>query len=134
MTSQKYYFYQRPIREPSETHQRPTCLIGDQLETDMPDQRPTYLIRDPLEIDMPHRRPTCLIRDPSETNMPDGRPIGDRHVSSEIHWRPTCLIEDPTVTDMPHRRPSLGKICISYGSPMRHVVLPWSPIRQMGLQ
>ena len=24
----------------SETHQRPTCLIGDQLETDMPDRRP----------------------------------------------------------------------------------------------
>ena len=35
--SRKYYYYQTPMGDLSETHQRP---FGDPLETDMPDQRP----------------------------------------------------------------------------------------------
>ena len=101
--------YRRPNRDPSQTHRRPTCLIGDPSETDMPDRRPigdqnsrsethprpTCLIGDlyvSSENDMPHRRPTCLIRNPSEIDMPD--------------WRPICLIGDPLETDMPDRRPT----------------------------
>ena len=59
--------------------------------------------------------------------MPDLRPIGDIHASSG--------------TDMPDRRLSMGKICISYGSPMRHIGLRWdsnqtcwSPMRHVSLQ
>ena len=59
-----YYFYRRPIGDPSETHWRPTCLIGDLSETDMPRQRP---IEDQHASSETHRRPTCL--------------IGDRHAS-----------------------------------------------------
>ena len=69
--SQKYYYYRRPI--------------GDPTETDMPYRRPTCLIL----------RPTCVIGD-----MPDWRPtclIGDRHVSLETHRRLTCLIGDSFV-------------------------------------
>ena len=46
-SSRKYYYYWKPIGGLSETHQRPTCLIGDPSETS-----------------------TCFIRDPSETDMP----------------------------------------------------------------
>ena len=71
------------------------------------------IIGDPSETDMPDRRPTWLLGDQSETDMPDWRPVGDE----------TCLIRDPLETNMPHWRPNLGKICIYYGSPMRHVGL-----------
>ena len=53
--------------------------------------RPTCLILDPLETDMPYRRSTCLIID---LNMLHWRPIGDRNAPSEIHWRPTFLVGD----------------------------------------
>ena len=59
-SSRKYYYYRRPIGDrhtwyassggqhaSSETHQRPTSLIRDQLKTDMPHQRPTCRIGDP---------------------------------------------------------------------------------------
>ena len=65
--------YQRPIGDLSETHRRPTFLIGDSTCF----IRPTYLIGDPSEIDMPHPRPICPIRyrlaceDPPETTMPE---------------------------------------------------------------
>ena len=59
-TRKYYYYYQRPIRDLSETHRKSTgdrhCLIGD-----------------PSETDMPHWTPTCLIGDRhalSETDMP----------------------------------------------------------------
>ena len=39
MSLQKYYYYWIPIGDQSETNWRPTCLIGDPLETDMPDWR-----------------------------------------------------------------------------------------------
>ena len=101
----------------SETHQRSTCLIGDQLETDKSDrrpvgdrhassetrQRPTCLIEDQhawSEPNMPDRRRTCLIGDPLETNLLDRRSIRDpletdmpdwrpQHASLETH-KPTC--------------------------------------------
>ena len=57
-SSRKYYYYRRPIGDPTETYRRP---IGDLSET--------------------HRRP---IGDPSETDMPHRRPIGDRHVVSKV--------------------------------------------------
>ena len=91
--------HRRPIRDPSETHRRPKCLIGDKSTTDMPDQRPvgrrpTCLIRDLLETDMPHCRPTCLIGDPLETDMPDRRPTCLIGEPSETFWRRLCLIRD----------------------------------------
>ena len=48
--------YRRPIGDRhawSETHWRPTCLIGDQSETDMPDRRPIGDRHSLLETDMP---------------------------------------------------------------------------------
>ena len=100
---------------------RPTCLIGDQLESNIPDrrpvgdqhassethQRPKCLIKEQHASSETHWRLTCLIGDSWETNMPDQRPIGGIHASLE--------------TDMSDWRPTLGKINISYGSPMRHV-------------
>ena len=53
--------YQRPIRDPSETNMPERRPIG---EIDMPHWRPTCLIGDPLETDMPdktHQRPIFLI-------------------------------------------------------------------------
>ena len=91
------------------THRRPTCLIGNPSETDMPHRRPTFLIKVPLETNMSDWRPNRDRHVSSETNMPDQRPISDQHGSSK--------------TNMPDRRPTLGKLCISYGSPMRHVGL-----------
>ena len=64
----------------------------------MPDLRPTCLIEDPPETDMPSR-------DQSETNMPHRRHIGDIHASLKTRRRPTCLIGDPSETEMPDRRP-----------------------------
>ena len=90
----------------SETRLRPTCQMGDLLETNLPHRLPTCLIGYQHALLETHPRPTCMIGDLSETHMPDLRPIGDRHASSE--------------TDMHDQRPTLGKICISYGSPMRH--------------
>ena len=78
----------------SETHRRPTCIIGDPLETS-----------------------TCFIGDryaPSETVMLDWRPIRDRSVPSETNipfWRPIGERHAPLETDMPvktHRRPTCG--------------------------
>ena len=46
MSSQKYHYYWRHIRDPLETHWRPpTCLIGEPSETDMPGRRLTCLIK-----------------------------------------------------------------------------------------
>ena len=125
--------HRRPIRDPSETHRRP---IGDQHSWSETHWRPSFLIVDPSETDMPdrrhigdqhawsetHRRPTCLIRDPWKTDMPHRRPIGDQPASSEA--------------DMPHQRLTQGKICIYYGSHMRHVGLRWGMVRRslMGLR
>ena len=56
-SSRKYYYYRRPIRDPS--------------ETDMPDWRPIG------DLDMLHWRLACPIGNrhaPSETDMPDRRP------------------------------------------------------------
>ena len=105
----------------SETHQRPSCLIGDpsetstcvigdqhawskthrrpwhpKLETDMPDRR---LIKDrhaPSVTDIPHRRLTSLIRYPSVTST---------CFIMVTHLKPTFSIGDPSETDMPRRRP-----------------------------
>ena len=52
--------YWRSIGDLSETHRRPTCLIGDQSKTDMPDWRPPG---DQLASSDTHRRSTCLIGD-----------------------------------------------------------------------
>ena len=112
----------------SETHPRPTSLIGDQLKTAMPDRRPVgdqyaslethhrppCLIRVQHALLETHRKPTCLIRDPSETNIYDQRLLRDRHAWSENHWWPRASSK----TDMPDSKPTLGKICISYGSSM----------------
>ena len=38
-STRKYYFYHRPIGDPSETHRRLTCLIEELSETNMPDQK-----------------------------------------------------------------------------------------------
>ena len=71
ISSQIYYYYQRPIGpnmpdwrligDLDMLHWRPTCLIGDQhalLETEITHRNPTC----PLETDMTHQRPTCLWR------------------------------------------------------------------------
>ena len=138
-SSLKYFYYQRPIGDPSENY---WSSIG----------RPTGLIRDRHMTD---RRAKCLIKDPLKTNRTDWRPIEDQHGCLEIHRRLICLIGDPLVTDMPHWRTTLGKICIYHGSLMRHVglrwvsdeaclslvghqsgmlVSDWSPIRHVGLR
>ena len=55
--------YRRPIGDRhacSETHRRPTCLIGDPSDTDMPDRRP---FGDRHARSETHWRPTCLIGD-----------------------------------------------------------------------
>ena len=86
------------IEDLSETHRRPTYLIRDPSETEMPDQRPIgdleMLHRRPIwnrhapsEIDMIGLKPTCLIRDQHayligdtlETYMPNQIPTRDRH-------------------------------------------------------
>ena len=113
--------YRRPIEDPSETHRRPTCFIGDPSETDMPHrrpigdqhvsseihQRPTCLIGDRLASSETPRRPTYFIGDPSETDMPHRRSIEDQHASSETHGRPTCLIGDQDASLETHNIQSL---------------------------
>ena len=109
--SSRKYYYRRPIVVPLETdmpHRRPVGYRHASSETR---RIPTCLIGDQHVWSETHRRKTCRIRDLSETDLPDQSPIVDQHASSE--------------TDMPVRRPTLGKICISYGSPMRHVCLRW---------
>ena len=75
------------MKNQSETHWKPTCLIGDQharSETNMPDRRPTCLIgyrHAWLKTDTPDWIPRCLIGDPSWTDMPYWRPIGHDSVS-----------------------------------------------------
>ena len=54
LSSQKLYYYWRPIRDPLEfdmPHWRP---IGDLWETIMPDQRPTGDQFTPSETDLPN--------------------------------------------------------------------------------
>ena len=91
MSSRKYYYNRRPIRDQhtwSVTHQRPRHASS---ETDMPDRRPQHAS--------------------SETNMPDQRPIRDLNI---LHQRLTCLIGDPSKfsicyiedLDMLQRRPT----------------------------
>ena len=109
-SSLKYYYYWRPIRDLSETHRRPTCLIRDRhalsenhrrprhasSKTHMSDWRPIGV------LNMFYRRLTCLIRDRLETNMPDWRLTGDRHA-----WRVTStyFIGDRHAWSVTHRRP-----------------------------
>ena len=127
--------HRRPIRDPLETHRRPTFLIGNPLETVIPDRRP---IRDRHAWSETHRRPTCLIGDTSKTDMPDQRPLEDWHASSETHRRPTCLIggrhassgTDPRqdmyllwVSDEACRSPMRDGTSVSNGSPLWHVGL-----------
>ena len=103
-SSQKYYYYWRPIEDLLETHWRPICLIRDPSETyrwPIRDQHAssetsTCLVEDPSETDMPRQRPTCLIDNPLKTNMPDGR---DQH---KCYQRP---FRDLSETDMPNQRP-----------------------------
>ena len=124
----KYYYYGRPIGDISETHRKPTSLIRDASETDIPDRRPKCMIGDPSETNIPHWRPTCLIGDPSETNMPIERPTclsGDPSEIDMPHWRPTCLRGDPLDTHMSHRK-SIRNTCLDQGrSSIRHVCNPW---------
>ena len=81
--------YRRPAGDLSNTHQRPTCLIGDrhvQSETDMPNQRPTCLIGDLhawsetstcfIETYLPHLKLTCLIDNPLKSPTGLHRHIG----------------------------------------------------------
>ena len=49
--------YQRPIGDLSETQRRPTCLIGDPSDTDMPYRRPIRDRHASSETDVP----TCLM-------------------------------------------------------------------------
>ena len=108
--------HQRTIRDLSETHRRPTCLIGDPSETstcfsrdlDMPDWRPIG------DLDMFHQRPTCFIGDPLETNMPNRRTTRDRHMPD---WRHIIDL------DMLHLGPT--GMLVSNGSPMGHVGFRW---------
>ena len=82
--------YWRPNRDQhasSETHQRPTCLIGDPFETDMPHWRPMRDWHASLET---HRRPTCLIGDRhalSKTDMPHRRPIRNTYISPHLEFK-----------------------------------------------
>ena len=71
-----------------ETHRRLTCLIGDPAETYRSviwdrhaNWRPTCLIREPSETNIPHCSPTCLIRDQYSHRRPTclWRPIGNQH-------------------------------------------------------
>ena len=76
MSSRKYYFNRRPIRNSLEFCWRPICLIEDPLETKMPDQRPTCLIGDRHAF----LKPAMTDRNrhaSSETDIPYRRPIGD---------------------------------------------------------
>ena len=89
-SSRKYYYHRRPI----ETNWRPTYLIRDPPETNMPDQGP---IGDQHIWSGTHRRPTYLIKDPSETDISDQRPMGDQHAWSGTDMpdqRLIFLIED----------------------------------------
>ena len=69
ISSRKYYYYRRPIGDPTNTEIPDRKPIWNLY---MPDWRPTWLIGDRHA----HRRPTC----PSETDMP--RPIGDKWESN----------------------------------------------------
>ena len=105
----------------SETHRRPTCLIGDPSDTSL-----CFI----WDLDMLYRRPrqassetstvTCFIRylnilyrwpwhTSSETSTCFSGDLDilhwrPQHASSKIHLRPTCLIGDQhvwTETDIP---------------------------------
>ena len=119
----------------SETHWRPSCLIGD---CNMPDWRPTCQIRDrhaSSTTDMPNWSPSCLI----------GEPL--RLTSKETHC--TCLIFDGSqikrfriwwgilISDKASRSlmrhvevseeayQSSIRMSVSDGSPIMHVGLRW---------
>ena len=73
-SSRKYYYYWRPIRDPSETN--------------MPDQR---LIRDWDVWSKTHRK---LWHASSVTHLKQTCPFKVRHTWLTTHWRPTCLVWD----------------------------------------
>ena len=122
----------------SETHRRPTCLIGDPSQTDMPDQRPKGDCLAWLETNMPNRIPTCL--------------IVYQHAWAKTHWRPTCLIGDPQSIRniyLTSDRLRVKNVHIRYlNTPFKRMIgLPciwyllwcsdqecWSPIRHVGLR
>ena len=55
MSSRKYHYYQKPIRDLSETHmphRRPTCLIGDPSEINMPAESNPNLNTDILKYSL----------------------------------------------------------------------------------
>ena len=124
----------------SETHRRPTCLIRDPSETDMPDlQISTCFIRNTSETNMPFRWPTCLIDSPSETGI-----VGMR-LTYLIRDQLTCLIGDTLETDMTNRSPTresdmpdlesdgayrfpIKHVEVSDGSPIGNSVSNRSPI------
>ena len=135
--------YRRPIGDQhvcSETHRRPTCLIRDPSETDMPDlQISTCFIRNTSETNMPFRWPTCLIDSPSETGI-----VGMR-LTYLIRDQLTCLIGDTLETDMTNRSPTresdmpdlesdgayrfpIKHVEVSDGSPIGNSVSNRSPI------
>ena len=113
MSSQKYYYYWRPIGDWHALSETSTFFIGD---LDMLHRIPTCLIGDPLKTS------TCFIGDrhawlethrrhrhaKSETNMSDWRPIEDRHAPSVSNGSPMKHIE------------------FSDGSPIRHIGIWWS--------
>ena len=122
-SSRKYYYHRRPIGDPLETHRRPTCLIGDQSETDMPHRRP---IGDQHSSSETHWRPTCLIGDQhasSETNMPHQRPIINTYLAQG--QSPIRHVDLRWVSD---------DACWSPGGLQSGMlVFDWSPIRHVGL-
>ena len=70
LSSWKYYYYRRPIKDPSETYPKPTYLFGD---LDMLHRRLTWSIGGRHAWLDTHQRPTCPIGDhhaPLETDMP----------------------------------------------------------------
>ena len=142
--------YRRPIRDLSETHRKPTCLIvypsetdmphrrpiGDQLEEDMPERRRNCLIGEPLVTDMPHLRPTCIIRDRPWARYVFIMGLSEACLSSSWSpsWSPMGLWWDMSVSNQASRSPirhvSLQSTC---WSPMRRLGLRWVSIRHVGL-
>ena len=84
----------------SETHRRPTCLIGVPLETS------TCFIGN---LDKLYWRPICNRHAPSETVMPDRQPIGNQNA-----WFKTAVYSDLYVFKF--RLDSIGML-VSNGSP-----------------
>ena len=102
-SSQKYHYFRRPIRDLLETHRRPTCVIGDPSQINMPDWRPISDQHATSETDMSDRRPILV----GKTYISYGSPI--RHVG--LQW----------VSDEACR--STWVFAEACRSPMRHVGL-----------